>query len=342
MLAHAFVQFVNRSMHCPAIVYNYSTSYIPARSCLEVVDITTKASPENVENAIAAYVSGEAAQKCAPRFGVDGKRLTIMLRERGLLRSIEDRYRIAGAKNGSIRHAAIGLPDEEISRRYLDGDSELALSVAYSVTRAAIATSLRITGTPRRTFTDAMHLRSSSTPLHPRKIVFQDHPGPYVNTWEQRCEAAQKWESAATAGRYARASDSEIKLATWIEDQGLKPVRQQAVGPYNIDIGAYPVAVEVWGGAFHFSRDHSERFRYLFDRGWHIIIIVYVDSQRSQLGPKAAEYIVSLAQSTRSDPSFRREYRVIWGNGEIFASSSSNDHEITRIVPRKRFAGPRT
>lgn len=295
-----------------------------------------KAPDINLENAIQAYLSGEAAQKIAPQFGVCGKRLTAVLRERGLLRTKEQRYALAGSKNGATRHAALQLPDIEISARYLAGESEDALAKAFNVNRFAIATSLRVTNTRRRTAQESQAVRSAKVPLRERKQVFKDHPEPYQKTWEERCQAAQFWEDKAARGLYSRTSQGENLLYNLLLSKGGEVIPQQAVGPYNIDLGARPVAVEVWGGAFHFSCDHTERFRYLADQGWHLII-VYADAKRSPITIGAADYIITFLEQARLDPTMPRKYRVIWGNGEVFTAGSLNDDDIARVVPRKHF-----
>lgn len=298
----------------------------------------TKAPDINLENAIQAYLSGEAAQVVAPKFGVCGKRLTAVLKERGLMRTSEQRYAIAGSKNGVLRHSLLQLPDVEIASRYQAGESEKALAEAFGVNRFAIATSLRMTNTPRKTTEEWIAERGNKIPLREREPVFNDHPEPHQQTWEQRCHAAQLWENRAAQGLYARASQSETLLGKWLLDKMDGFIPQQAVGPYNVDFGANPVAVEVWGGAFHFSRDHTKRFRYLADQGWHLII-VYSDSKRSPITIGAADYIVAFLEQSCLDPTAPREYRVIWGNGEVFAAGSLNDDNIARVVPRKHFLG---
>jgi hypothetical protein len=96
-------------------------------------------------------------------------------------------------------------------------------------------------------------------------------------------------------------------------------VLQKAVGPYNIDIAAKPIAVEIFGGHWHGSGRHvaraPKRFRYLLDQGWPFVI-VWADARHAPLTPDAAQYIVTFAEFVRSHPTARREYRVIWGTGE--------------------------
>jgi hypothetical protein len=119
-----------------------------------------------------------------------------------------------------------------------------------------------------------------------------------------------------------------------LQDRGIPTIAQQAIGPYNCDLGAYPVAVEVFGGGWHWYGDHvaivPKRFRYILDAGWHILA-VKIDAA-FPLTSVTADYIAAYIQQARSDPSSRREYRVIRGAGETLASGSADDDQIS-IVP---------
>src|SRR5690242_2420370 len=100
---------------------------IPIPDCMEVVNMPAKAPDINMDNAIEAYLAGEPAQKVAPRFGVCGKRLTKILKERGLLRTKKQSFALTPHLSSLESHHALGLDDAEISRRYLAGESEKAL-----------------------------------------------------------------------------------------------------------------------------------------------------------------------------------------------------------------------
>ncbi len=69
---------------------------------------------------------------------------------------------------GSARKK-LNLPDAEIVRRYLDGESELALALAYNVNRWTITRRLREAGAERRDGSEANRLRM--TKLTPKQRV---------------------------------------------------------------------------------------------------------------------------------------------------------------------------
>lgn len=129
----------------------------------------------------------------------------------------------------------------------------------------------------------------------------------------------------------AHTSDIERTLGAMLTERSVTFTFSKAVGPYNVDLAAAPVAVEVFGGGFHGSGRHRARFekrsRYLFDAGWHLLII-WVDSQRHPLGIDAAEYVVAFLEHTRRDPATIREYRVIRGTGEEIVRGCANDDHI--------------
>lgn len=290
-----------------------------------------KAPDSHVENAITAYLAGESAQKVAPRFGVCGKRLIGILRERGLLRTKRESFKLTPNPGSLRRHTSLALPDEEIAKRFMAGESVKSLSISFGVTRAAINTSLRWQNVTARSIADAMRLRSTQIPLTERETLFSDRRGPRIQPMASALSVAKGRQRNLNP---VYVSSHERLLADWMVERGINIVPQQAVGTYNIDIGAYPVAVEVWGGAWHFSRDHRERIKYLFDSGWNLVI-VFVNTQTSPLTVGAADYIVSYFQESASNPTLRGEYRVIWGEGNLFARGGADSDEFTRIVPRR-------
>src|SRR5690606_21844214 len=108
----------------------------------------------------------------------------------------------------------------------------------------------------------------------------------------------------------------------------------QAVGPYNADLGAFPVAVEVFGGHWHSHGRHAERLpkrtRYFFDRGWNVYII-WDYAHVHALSRSVTGDLIPFIERSRRDPTFRGQYRVVWGNGQLIASGSSEDDDLTLI-----------
>lgn len=296
----------------------------------------TKAPASNFENAIAAYVAGESIETAMARFHVGYKTLRDMLRDRGILRDKTARYALATERASAANRRNTGIPDEEIVRRYLAGESENVLADAYGVSRGAIRSRLRIAGVAIRGVTEANRLMMAA--LSPEEIK---------RRMKRVHEAARgKKHSLALRSKIAKTrernqtnvSPAELLLGEWLKQRGLDSTPQQAVGPYNLDLGAYPIAVEIFGGGWHQIRDTPEHFanrtRYLLDQGWSLII-VWVNGRKWPLRPQAADYVAAFHQLASSDPSLRGQYRVIWGDGKEVPPACLNLDNLT-VIPSRR------
>jgi hypothetical protein len=124
--------------------------------------------------------------------------------------------------------------------------------------------------------------------------------------------------------------------------RGVETVPQKAIGPYNADLGAEPVAVECFSGEWHRYGRHIDRFPersiYLLDQGWNLAIIWIENGRRNHAGVpltgRAIDYLVTFIEQSRRDPTFRREYRVIWGDGKILSVSDA-DLDNFSVIPTR-------
>ena len=127
---------------------------------------------------------------------------------------------------------------------------------------------------------------------------------------------------------------SSSLAANFLLIEASQPTPQHAIGPYNCDLGAYPVAVEIFGGNWHWSGRHllrsPERFRYILNAGWHILVLHI--TRRCPVTIEIADYVAAYVDETRRDPARRREYRVVGRAGELLTAGSVDDDEIT-IIP---------
>lgn len=128
-------------------------------------------------------------------------------------------------------------------------------------------------------------------------------------------------------------SVAEHQLAALLRERTNLPVIQQkAVGKYNIDIAIGSVAVEVSGRnlkgySLTISRERTE---YIIDSGY-LFVRVWANRSRNVVTADLADYLVALAEQVSGDPSARREYRVVRGNGQLVASGSREDDHFAGV-----------
>lgn len=290
-----------------------------------------KAPSSDFDNAIKAYIAGESCEAAAARYHIGERRLSTALKARGLFRSRKVQYSQAAPKISATRMAHLNLPSQEIAEQYLAGESENALAKAYGVSRRAITVRLSQQGITRRTQTEANRLLAEQTPIeeHHRRIKIAQ-----IATCGRKQTMAHRRKIAQTRQqRKTNMSPTEVLLADWLRARGLSPIPQQAVGPYNVDLGLHPVAVEILGGSWHASKSiHTKRTRYILDQGWHMVFI-WTHIRRSPIQESVADYIVSAVNVLCRDPTAIRQYRVIRGDGQELARCKTDVEHITLVVP---------
>ena len=270
----------------------------------------------NVDNLIRAYLSGLTAKQVADRFNVKPSLVRKRLREAGVR-----------------RRAPLNLPNAEIVARYRGGWSEKAIADFYGCARSAIRPRLVRAGVTIRSPSAAETLKwSKMTGATRKRQVAAAHAASRGRrkTFTEKARMARTIEK-----RGLHISESERTLAAMLRVRGIDGViPQQAIGPYNCDLGAAPVAVEVFGGEWHWSGRHllrtPRRFRYLMKKGWHILV-VHVTPRRYPLTKRAADDVAAYIQRMRRHPTLRREYRVIRGTGEAVASGCVDDKKISIV-----------
>jgi len=227
------------------------------------------------------------------------------------------------------------VPATEIVARYVAGESENVLACAFRVSRQVIRRRLIEAGVTIRDSTAANRLMMAKrSPEEHRRNTEAAHRVPKKpRTFEQKCKYAVTRQE-----RQTHVSPAELLLREWLRARGIESIPQQAIGPYNTDLGASPVAVEIQGGGWHAYGDHAaiapKRTRYILDQGW-LLIFVWVDRRKWALTPACADYLVALIEQARRDPSMRGEYRVVRGDGKEFARDRDNLDNIT-LVPSYR------
>jgi len=288
-------------------------------------------SSTDFEHAIQAYVAGDSVETCARRFHTSDKHLADELKRRGLFRNRMQREAIKAVKTRATVIRQVGIDPEEIAARYAAGESENALANAYGISRSSIQIRLETAGVERRNQTEANRLLAENTPQgeHLRRIaIAQEATRGGTHSEEHRCKLAKTNER-----RRNKTSQAELLVIKWLTERGLTTIPQKAIGRYNVDIGAAPIAVEILGGSWHATKSiHPKRSRYILDRGWHLVFI-WTHALRSPLQPAVADYIIALVNEFRSNPPSTGQYRVIRGDGKLLAIGSANEDNITPVVP---------
>jgi hypothetical protein len=326
--------------HLRAVMDYNSIGDVPLCRCLEVVDLTRKASDADLEHAVQDYAAGESVEVLSRRYHLGGKRLTEVLKARGVMRDTKAHRVLAGRKLSATVRARTGLPDAEVVARYLAGESENGLARAYGTARTVIRARLLSAGVTPRAPREANRLLAAAlTPEEQRQRLAAAHAAARGRPLPRAVQVAraQTTERLAREGQRARSAGEQL-LQDWLAARGVPTVPQRAVGIYNVDLAAGAVAIELYGGTWHTTGRHAarapERARYLFDQGWHLVI-VWSDLRRGPLTEGAADYIRAFVEETRREPTAARQYRVLWGTGEEVARGGADADEVAAVVPRR-------
>jgi len=301
--------------------------------------MSRKATDADVDNAIKDYLANDSIETVAARYHVSYQRVAEILKAQGLLRSLKESRRISADKMVATLRSRSPWAGYPVIFRYLQGESENSLAKSFGVSRTAIARYLKFCGVPRRDPTEANRLLAEQTPQeeHHRRIkIAQDAVRGSHQSPEHRARIAQGRQRLSSG-----VSQAEIIFAHWLEARGLAVVPQQAIGPYNVDIGTAPIAVEILGGSWHASKPiHPKRTRYLLDQGWHLVF-VWTHARRSPLAERAADYVVAFLDELRRNPPTISQYRVIRGDGHELARGQADGDNISLVAPGYESANAR-
>lgn len=288
----------------------------------------------HLDDAVRFYEGSDVGyQAVADRFNVSRRVLRRRLEERGTYRA--NGTAVARERGERTRRAFRGVPEGEVGDLYVRGVSENELARTYGVTRQVIGAILRREGIPRRSVAEANQLMvAKRSPEENLRNVQAAHAAVRGSrhTFEQRCARAQALHGAVPTNAY------ELLYAAWLRLRGVEVVHQYAIGPYNCDLAADPVAVEIFGGHWHGVGRHAETFlersRYILDQGW-ALVVVWVNQRAQGLTEASADYLVAFIEETRRDPSLRGEYRVIWSDGEDVTGSRGDLADFASVPPRR-------
>lgn len=291
--------------------------------------------PTKIAHAAELYATGKTFREAAAEVGMDPESLRLILRRRGV---------IARPRAGRPAHNRHACPDvDDLTRRYVAGESEKGLASHYGVSRGVIKRWLEDAGVGRRGIAAAnmLHLMTL-TPEQRSAKAAAAHDA--VRGKPLSDEHAAKIAASRERTQYGgRPSTGTEWLCEALTAAGIEHAREKAVGRYNLDItlSTYPVAVEILGGNWHTSKPtHAVRTPYILNEGWHIVFVW--NTKRCKIGPAALDYIVAFAEQTRLNPPAVSQYRVIRGDGQLGASGGADDDDFPLVPPSvPRVYGPR-
>lgn len=251
-------------------------------------------------------------------------------RETGISQSVMFR---AIKKAGVPGIRLLDLPKQDIIAAYIAGDSPSIIGHRYGISDPPIMRILREAGITLRSGSEANILRAKRlTPEERRQNAAAAHAAKRgrPNTMEALERAAMTRQVKMT-GRMSR---TETALAGMLRERGIDSIPQVAIGPYNCDIGAAPVAVEVFGGKWHWHGAHiarsPQRIRHILDAGWHMLA-VRIAPVGDPLTASTADYIAAYIKQASSDPAAVRQYRVVRSNGDLIAAGSAQDDDFSIV-----------
>lgn len=220
-----------------------------------------------------------------------------------------------------------------IIREYSAGKSCLQLAREFDVSRGLIKVRLERAGVPVRNHSQAASIQWSNKTPEARKAqtkAANDAARGSKRSFEQLCRRAKANEISQS-----QVSALEEFISHEMSNRGIRFNPQTAVGPYNCDFTIDSIAVEVFGGGFHFYGRHlartEERFRYVMDSGYSILAITI--DHRFPFTPAVADYLAGEIQKLRRNPPEICQYRVIWGAGDATTGGSCKDKHISIEYP---------
>lgn len=295
--------------------------------------MTHKAPRLHVDDAIRLYETGSTTTELQERFGAG---IYFHLRKAGVLRSQCDARRLAGRQ----RRDAIR---SDVVNRFDAGQSVKAIAVALNIQRSTVSLCLADAGISPRNRSEAMLQRMANTPPDEReRLTRRAHDavrGMKRTPEEMAQRAVTKQATGSKIGR------GERELAEMLKARGVHAHMQYAFGPYNIDIMCGLIAVEVHSqvGYPHAKPAVRKRIEYLLDAGLNVVYVLCARQSRGRhvlTAPDAAaaDDIAAFFQRTQSDPTVRRQYRVIRRTGELVATCCGDLDKIA-LVPVPRRAG---
>lgn len=298
----------------------------------------------DVNDFIRRYQSGETLKQLMAAFHIGHTKAKSILVSHGI------ELLSSGKRHRALNEEQI----KEVIELYVSGKTTREIGDIFGVSKTTIRDYLRRANVPVRprhynlqTALDAMdpkelYLKRSSaqrkrwralTPEQQKMLVRAAH-----KTWRGKHHSWDSKRKIALAKARRAESDSfyEQQIAQWLFERGIQFRQQTAIGYYNVDFTINDVAIEFTSGWAYkdvITKRWQERFKYIFDSGWHLYIIWHNTSLKSlpPLSSVVCDDLVAWCEFLQSSPSIDRQYRVVRGSGELISGGCANINDITAI-----------
>jgi hypothetical protein len=251
----------------------------------------------------------------AARLFAEGKSISAIAAEVGTSRkAVRDALAKQGIETGNKAPRKLSLNSEEIVSRYSSGESELAIAKSLSVPRSSVRRVILESGITPRGGSEANTIRMERIGPEGRMAL--------VENAHKSIRGRGKSESFSVRGAKGREragwvwGSGEALLADWLKQRGFRPVPQQAINRYNIDLGIFPLAVEIYTAARNPANNPALRKRreYILDAGWSVIEIWV--TKRNMLTEFVVDHVVSCFEEAQRLPPGRGQYWMVGGGGQ--------------------------
>ena len=280
--------------------------------------------PIDRDKLIALYARGLSYEQIARELNTNGAIVYSRLREWRLIGTVP--------RHGSTWRR--DLDGAEISRRYVAGASEKALADTLGISRSAVRTRLIEAGVQPRTQAESEALKWTVLKRDRRAVERQCSAAWAAARGRVQPLAELLMKAKTRAARLSHVGRHEDALRIALRKCGVLATPQFQVGPYNLDLSLrkYRVAVEILTAYLDAAKSVSpKRMYYLFDRGWAVLILYCPTSKGAIKADALAQHVIAFAQATRRDPTARRQYGVIGGDGQPISASRFQRYDGTRV-----------
>lgn len=265
----------------------------------------------NIDDLADRYRAGESAASIARSVGTTAPSIVRYLSRAGV---------VIRTKAEAARQTRIVVPHDVIAA-YSAGQSIKHLAERYGLDRSVIRRALVDAGVSIRTRQESQQLVADNMSLETRQRMV----GPAHAAVRGKSQSEEHRRRIATTREIQDIGGSplEMEVEKLLNERGLVCVHQKAIGRYNVDLAIHecPVAVDIFGGQWHGSGRHAERFQrrveYILDEGWYLIIMWVCSAY--PLTASGADHVASVVERCRSDESIGCEYEMIGGNGKPVA-----------------------